>query len=203
MLSGLLKLSMLGQRQGPHITRYYMYNHLSQIMPGVPASARVLSISHSIALCESLGMPTSQIVEANYPAVNILSLPYPDDEFDFVVSDQVLEHVEGDPYVAVAETFRVLKPGGVAIHTTCFMNPVHGAPSDFWRFSPDALRLLCPSSATIVDAAGWGNPYVFIVMSLGLRYLGVPDARWHPFHWAAMSNHPRLPVTTWVVAKKA
>jgi 2-polyprenyl-3-methyl-5-hydroxy-6-metoxy-1,4-benzoquinol methylase len=45
-----------------------------------------------------------------------------------VVSDQVLEHVVGDPQTAIDETLRVLRPGGIVIHTTCFMNPIHGAP---------------------------------------------------------------------------
>ena len=65
------------------------------------------------------GHDARKFLEANYPANVIFwhSL-MADCEFDFVVSDQVLEHVEGDPYVAVAETLRVLKPWRHAIHTT-------------------------------------------------------------------------------------
>ena len=39
------------------------------------------------------------------------TLPYPDDTFDIVVSDNVLEHLE-DPAAVFAEVARVLKPGG-------------------------------------------------------------------------------------------
>ena len=201
-LAAIIKGSMIGIRRGPHITRYYMYKHLAKRFPGVGVEARVLSISGSVGLCDVLGLGAAAIVEANYPDANLLALPYADGEFDYVVSDQVIEHVEGNPYAAIAESFRVLKPGGWAVHTTCFMNPMHGAPGDFWRFTPDALRLLCKGYSTVLDAGGWGNPCVFAIMSLNLRYEGVPEARWHPYHWIAMANHPRLPVSTWVVARK-
>jgi SAM-dependent methyltransferase len=193
---------MLGLRRGPHITRYYYYKRLSDKFPNVGADARVLSISHSNTLCTVLGLGGAQITEANYPEANMLALPFPDQTFDFVVSDQVLEHVEGEPQVAVSEGFRVLKPGGYAVHATCLMNPIHGAPGDFWRFTPDGLRLLCKKHAAITDFGGWGNPYAFAIMSLKMRYEGVPEARWHPYHWIAVANHPRLPVSTWVVAQK-
>jgi SAM-dependent methyltransferase len=42
-------------------------------------------------------------------------IPFPDNMFDVVVSEQVFEHVM-DYDKAVSEIHRVLKPGGVAIH---------------------------------------------------------------------------------------
>lgn len=42
-------------------------------------------------------------------------LPYLDDTFDLIVSDQVVEHVFDLP-TALREQMRVLKPGGIAIH---------------------------------------------------------------------------------------
>lgn len=198
-----ISLSMLGLRRGPHITRYYMYDHLSRVLAGVPRRGRTLAISHSVALCEVLGLAHStDVVEANYPEVNILSLPFEEAVFDFVVSNQVLEHVEGDPQAAIDETHRVLKPGGFAIHTTCFINPIHAAPNDFWRFTPQALRLLCRRFQETIDVGGWGNPYVWIICWLGLRYTGVPHAKWHPLHWIAVRNAVDWPIVTWVVAKK-
>jgi SAM-dependent methyltransferase len=43
--------------------------------------------------------------------------PYPDDKFDVVFSNQVIEHVHNARLFAV-EAFRVLKPGGTAIITS-------------------------------------------------------------------------------------
>ncbi len=58
---------------------------------------------------------------ARYDGVN---LPFPDNEFDVVFSSNVLEHV---PHVQqlLAETHRVLKPGGVAVHVL---------PTTTWRW---------------------------------------------------------------------
>jgi SAM-dependent methyltransferase len=44
-----------------------------------------------------------------------LRIPFDDDTFDFVFSDQVFEHVT-DPARAACEIWRVLKPGGVSLH---------------------------------------------------------------------------------------
>jgi ubiquinone/menaquinone biosynthesis C-methylase UbiE len=87
-----------------------------------------------------------------------------------------MEHVAGDPQRAIDEAFRVLRPGGLAIHTTCFINPIHEGPGDFWRFTPAALRLLCTRFSSVIKCGGWGNPYVWIVVWLGLRRDAVPRA---------------------------
>ena len=48
----------------------------------------------------------------DYRAGSVFQLPYPDAHFDVVVASDVLEHV-GDVPRALAEIYRVLKPGGV------------------------------------------------------------------------------------------
>lgn len=56
------------------------------------------------------------------PAVqklDLLSLPFDDDSFDFVIANHVLEHVSDDRG-ALREIFRVLTPGGLAILQTPF-----------------------------------------------------------------------------------
>lgn len=196
------RLTTLGLSKGPHVTRYYMYQHLNKFKTLPSKEHRTLSISHSEHLAKILGFSDEQIIDASYPAVNILDLPFSDREFDAVVSDQVLEHVKGDPQLAVDETFRVLKPNGFVLHTTCFINPIHDSPDDFWRFSPEALKLLVEKHGEIIDVDGWGNPYVWIFNALGLRFESIPHARWHPAHWVATKRVPHWSVVTWVLAKK-
>ncbi len=132
----------------------------------------------------------------------MLKLPFEDGEFDWVASGQVLEHIEGNPQQAIDESYRVLKPGGIAIHTTCFINPIHGCPKDFWRFAPEALQLLCKKFSRVIDMGGWGNPYVWFLVWLGLRFMPIPHAKWHPLNKIATSNYKNWPIVTWIVVQK-
>jgi SAM-dependent methyltransferase len=197
------RASTLGLEKGPHITRYYMYNHISKYCESRPCEHRVLSISESGYLANLLGYDDNQITDLTYPDVNVLDLPLQDEQFDAVVSDQVLEHIEGNPYTAFGETFRILKPGGIAVHTTCFINPIHATPNDFWRFTPDALKLLACEHGEVIDVGGWGNPFIWVYNALGLRFELIPHANWHPGHWVATKNVERWPMVTWVLARKS
>lgn len=197
------RLSTLGLDKGPHVTRYAMYQQLSKFAQPRSADARVLSISGSEVLGRMLGYTDNQVTDASYPEHSIFDLPFDDETFDTVVSDQVLEHLEGDPQDAIDETFRVLKPNGLALHTTCFINPIHACPKDYWRFTPQALELLVSKHGEVIEAAGWGNPYVWLYSAFGLRFMSIPHARWHPGHWVATKNDPEWPISTWVLARKS
>ncbi|MEX2351335.1 MAG: methyltransferase domain-containing protein [Balneolaceae bacterium] len=198
----LYKSTMIGLSKRPHITRYFMYRHLRLYSRVRPEGLKVLSISNSNKLAKILGFDDNQIVDASYPEFNVLDLPFSDGEFDAVVSDQVLEHVEGNPQTAMDELFRVLKPGGISLHTTCFINPVHANPSDYWRFTPEALELLTKQHGTILDCGGWGNLFVWPFIFFGLRFQPIPNASWHPVHWIAIKNQRRWPIVTWVLSEK-
>jgi SAM-dependent methyltransferase len=205
-LAGLITTSTRGFPKGARLMRYAMYQRLGAFATQLAHTGRrrVLSVSGSSGLCDVLGFrgPEVELVETEFPAVSLLELPFPSESFDCVASDQVLEHVAGDPATAVAESFRVLKPGGIAAHTTCFINPIHLHPHDYWRFTPAGLRLLCAGHGRVLLAGGWGNPYVWPLVGLGLRFLHIPHAPWHPVHKLAVRDHPEWPVVTWVIARK-
>ena len=61
--------------------------------------------------------------------------------FDWIVCTEVLEHVL-DPFAAVREIHRLLKPGGHAFITTPFNFRIHGPLPDCWRFTEHGLRAL-------------------------------------------------------------
>jgi SAM-dependent methyltransferase len=167
------------------------------------AGKKVLAISHSANLALILGIERADITEANYPEHNIIDLKsFRESTFDFVLSDQVLEHIEGNPQLAFDESLRVLKQGGIAVHTTCFVYPVHGAPSDFWRFTPEALRYLARDFSEIITADGWGNRGVWVIDALGMLYLPVPHTKWNPLQQVAARDNKRWPVVTWIIARK-
>ena len=128
------RLTMHGLARGPHITRYTMYKKLSELPVRIPNGGKILSVSQSSNLCSVIGINPTELVEADYPEHNILCLNFASDYFDFVLSDQVLEHVEGNPEQAIDECFRVLRPGGIAVHTTCFVNPIQELQAIFGAF---------------------------------------------------------------------
>ena len=179
-----------------------MYRHLRSILEPYIHPGETLAISRSQRLCWAVGLDQTSVHNTSFPQVDMLSLPHPDSTFDFVLTDQVLEHVRGDPHRAVEESLRVLKPGGIAVHTSCLLNPIHRSPDDYWRFTPFGLVELCSNFGVVIDAGGWGNKFVWLAICAGLRFEDVPESRWHPYRRLALMNDPQWPISTWVVAQK-
>jgi hypothetical protein len=186
-----------------HITRLAMYKALSGKWKDLDhKTKRCLAISKSSSLGRLLGLSEVAYQEANYPEVNVLDLSSFKD-FDFCVSDQVFEHIEGNPFAAFQQTVNVLKTGGLLCHTTCLINPIHGVPKDFWRFTPDALKLLATESGCdLVEVGSWGNREAWGLVELGFRFRKLPVDEEHPLHKLAMRNEPKWPIVTWVLARK-
>ncbi|QPB23297.1 class I SAM-dependent methyltransferase [Rhizobium sp. 007] len=68
-------------------------------------------------------------------------IPLPDDFFDAVIVQAVLEHVL-QPGQVVAEIWRVLRPDGLVYAETPFMQQVHEGAFDFTRFTESGHRYL-------------------------------------------------------------
>lgn len=68
----------------------------------------------------------------------------PSSTFDVVVCTEVLEHTL-NPFAAVAEIFRVLRPGGLLFASTPYNFRIHGPLPDCWRFTEHGIRALLDS----------------------------------------------------------
>ncbi|HEC35045.1 MAG TPA: SAM-dependent methyltransferase [Anaerolineae bacterium] len=68
-------------------------------------------------------------------------LPFPDNLFDAVLVEEMLEHCRS-PHQVANEIWRVLKPGGKLILTAPFLFPMHDRPHDYFRFTEFGLRHL-------------------------------------------------------------
>lgn len=73
---------------------------------------------------------------------DVMSMPFKDSSFDCVFCFETIEHVK-NPFIAIAEIKRILKPGGVFIGSTPFMHELHGEDyGDYWRPTRQAWELL-------------------------------------------------------------
>jgi SAM-dependent methyltransferase len=83
------------------------------------------------------------------------ALTFSDGEVGTAILLDTLEHVQ-DPPRAMAEVYRSLKPGGIAIATSVMDLFIHCEP-DYWRFTPAAFKYLFRDfDATLVGHQG--NP---------------------------------------------
>lgn len=71
---------------------------------------------------------------------DIHDLKFPNDTFDIIVCNAILEHVE-NPEGAIRELYRVLKNDGSIWIEIPFNQPYHLSPNDYWRVSPDGIKI--------------------------------------------------------------
>jgi SAM-dependent methyltransferase len=67
-------------------------------------------------------------------------LPFRSNSFDLVYTAAVLEHVR-DPIAMGREIYRVLKPGGIVLANSAFMQPIHSEGQHFFNLTPYGLEL--------------------------------------------------------------
>ena len=73
--------------------------------------------------------------------------------FDGIVCNFVLEHV-ADPQKAISEMARLLKPNGLLFLATHHSFPLHWYPSDYYRFSDQAICSLLHNAGLSVGYVG-------------------------------------------------
>ena len=79
----------------------------------------------SMDLGENLLAQVAKKCQSQKIVGSILDIPFPENTFDYVVSSEVIEHTP-EPFKALSEIYRVLKPGGVMVIST---------PNKFWYWS--------------------------------------------------------------------
>ncbi|MDQ6678146.1 MAG: methyltransferase domain-containing protein [Acidobacteriota bacterium] len=110
-------------------------------------------------------------------------LPFPNDIFQCIECDAVLEHVR-DPGQVLQEIARVLAPGGHAHVVTPFCHPFHRYPEDYRRFTPDGLKLLAGAQFDVV-AEGWRTGPTATLLVFVLEYVKL----WFPWRaWRIVAH---------------
>ena len=94
------------------------------------------------------------------PNVDVLGdghcLPFKDADFDAVISEAVLEHVQ-DPNRVVSEIHRVLKPGGYVCAAVPFLQGFHASPHDYQRYTVPGFNHLF-SAFTRIEGGACAGP---------------------------------------------
>lgn len=79
------------------------------------------------------------------PGVDVIldlhNIDLPSNSVGTVLLLETLEHVEY-PHKALNEIFRILKPEGLLIMSSCLNFPIHDHPYDYWRYTPEAFKSL-------------------------------------------------------------
>jgi SAM-dependent methyltransferase len=113
---------------------------------------------------------------------DLRNLTFGDGEIGTALCLDTLEHC-ADPIAAARELRRVVSPnGGVCVLSSVMLIGIHGYPSDYWRFTPEGLRLLL-DGYDHADVAWMGDPaapfWVFGIackgQALGLKLAELPS----------------------------
>jgi SAM-dependent methyltransferase len=89
-------------------------------------------------------------------AASEYSFPIADDEYDIVLSGNVIEHVRR-PWVWLREVVRVCRAGGLVVTVTPVSWPYHPVPFDCWRIYPEGMKALYEEAGLEVIVAWWGS----------------------------------------------
>ncbi len=87
-------------------------------------------------------------------------MPIKAESFDTVLCFNLLEHVY-EHRRALREIRRVMKPGAILYGWTPFALGVHGAPNDYWRYTPEAFRnLLSETGLSSIEVEACGGVFL-------------------------------------------
>ncbi len=121
---------------------------------------------------------------------NALRLPFRSGAVDGIWCNAVLEHVADFP-AAIAEMVRVTEPGGLVMVQVPFMQPVHGYPSDFQRFTTDGLAFHMRELEIVAKGEAVGGSYA--TWQILKTYLDGPGQRTLPRWIRGLARRTLLP----------
>ena len=73
------------------------------------------------------------------------NIPVNDNNYDFILCTQVLEHVES-PELVLKEFYRILRPGGQIVITVPYCWALHAEPRHFQNFSEYGFKILAKNT---------------------------------------------------------
>ena len=89
---------------------------------------------------------------------DLKAIPCEDGRFDFVLLNQVMEHLP-DPLAVLQELNRVLKDGGKLFYTAPFFYEEHEQPYDFYRYTQFGIKELFTKAGLRIEKIEWLEGY--------------------------------------------
>jgi SAM-dependent methyltransferase len=173
-------------------SRYRLWQENADFAASVPSGSLVLDAGAGPAPYKELFHHANyesadfEKVDKTYAATtyvcDLSSIPVEDCRFDFIIFNQVMEHVP-EPKLVLAELYRVLKPGGKMIYTGPLFYEEHEIPYDFYRYTQFGLRYLLGSAGFTIDRIDWLEGY-FGTVAYQLNCM----ARYLPRHPGELGN---------------
>jgi SAM-dependent methyltransferase len=149
-------------------SRVRLWEENAQFAQRVPAGARVLDAGAGEMPYKSLFAhavyESADFLQVDKPyelptyVCDLQAIPVEDGRFDFVVFNQVMEHLP-EPGLVLRELYRVLKPGGEMIYSGPLFFEEHEQPFDFYRYTQFGLRYLFAQAGFVVVRLGWLEGY--------------------------------------------
>lgn len=170
--------------------RVVLYEEIIELLSSMGVSGRACEFGTTSNEVIKNALSFTEFKLLPFPEYDICNLNNLDSNWDFILADQVLEHVR-QPWIAVEEVRKHLRPGGVAVFTTPFLYRLHPDPQDYWRFTPEGMKVLCASYAEVVTGQ-WGNE---AIVSASFRRDPLPE------ELEDRSNDSLLPIVVWTVAR--
>lgn len=157
-------------------TRANIFTPVQDYLKDIEPTARIMSIGGYGKIDSQLkeylrnstaSLQTMDIDERHKPDllgdVQELSklMPSENHKLDLIVALEVFEHVPS-PKDAVYECLKVLKDNGTLIFSTPWITPIHDRPHDYWRLTPQAIKMIT-SDFREVKIYARGNQFDSIV----------------------------------------
>ena len=89
---------------------------------------------------------------------DLKDIPVEDNRFDFIIFNQVMEHLP-EPKLVLRELSRVLKPGGKMIYTGPLFYEEHEIPYDYYRYTQFGLKHLFAETGFAIERLDWMEGY--------------------------------------------